>query len=74
MSAERAIQASAAAPQPPGPWRIERNHKLQFCVARETAEGKEFRESAGGKPSSFKTWAAADRVRKSLATAAEAQS
>ncbi len=43
-------------------WRIERNHKLQFCVVRDTEDGREFVTSAGGKPSSFKTWAGAQRA------------
>jgi len=47
-------------------WRIERNAKLHFCVTRDTADGKEFRQSASGKASSFKTWAAALRVMRGL--------
>jgi len=42
--------------QTPPQWRIERNAKMQFCVVRDTSEGKEWRTSASGKPSSFKTW------------------
>lgn len=48
------------------PWRIERNAKMQFCVVRDTADGREFRQAPSGKASSFKTWAAASRVMRSL--------
>lgn len=52
--------------QTTGAWKIERNAKMQFAVARETVQGKEFRVSASGKPSSFKTWSAASRVMRRL--------
>ena len=44
-------------------WRIERNHKMQFCVVRDTPEGREVLKSASGKDSSFKTSAGARRAR-----------
>jgi hypothetical protein len=53
-------------------WKIERNHKMHFCVARNTPEGKEFVTSASGKPSSFKTWAGAERARKAAEAAVKA--
>jgi hypothetical protein len=46
----------------PGSWVIERNHKMLFCIARLTADGKEFLCSASGRPSSFKTYAGARRA------------
>jgi hypothetical protein len=46
----------------PGPWRIERNHKMHFYVVRDTQWLKEYVTSASGRPSSFKTWAGAQRA------------
>lgn len=47
----------------PGQWRIERNHKMQFCVVRDTSDGPEYVSGASGKPSSFKTYAGALKAR-----------
>lgn len=47
-------------------WRIERNEKLQLRVVRDAPQGREVRRSAGGKESSFKTWAAASRCMRRL--------
>lgn len=44
-------------------WRVERNHKMHFCVVRDTPEGREALKSASGKDSSFKTAAGARRAR-----------
>lgn len=42
------------------PWRVERNHKMQFCVARKDEDGeREVLRSASGRESCFKTWAGA---------------
>lgn len=56
----------SAAKHAPAAWRIERNTKMQFCVVRDTPEGKEFQLSAGGRPSSFKTWRAAEHIKRRL--------
>jgi hypothetical protein len=45
-----------------GPWRIGRNHKMQFSVFREAEGEREFRCSASGKETSFRTWAGASRA------------
>lgn len=50
-------------------WRIERNQKHHFAVVRDMPEGKEFRCSASGKPSSFKTWAGAQYALRELSRA-----
>jgi hypothetical protein len=44
-------------------WRIERNHKMHFCVVRDTLEGREVLKSASDRDSSFKTIAGAQRAR-----------
>lgn len=50
-----------------GPWRIERNDKMQFRIVRGNAEiGVEALCSASGRPSSFKTWPGAQRALKAL--------
>ena len=43
-------------------WRIERNSKMQFAVVREANGTHEVLCSASGRPSSFKTWAGAQRA------------
>lgn len=53
----------------PGLWRIERDAKMFFRVARDGAEGRDFVLSASGKVSSFKTWKAAERARAAIAKA-----
>lgn len=69
------IQNPTATEVAPGPWRIGRNHKLQFCVLRDLPKGgTEYRTSASGKASSFKTWSGADRVHKALVKEAAAES
>lgn len=50
-------------PAKPNAWRIERNHKMQFCVVRDTPAGHEYVSSASGKPSSFKTFEGALKAR-----------
>lgn len=58
------IKAVKAAPSP---WRIERTtDQLRFCVVRDVVGGKEWRQSASGRASAFKTWKAASRVMRSL--------
>jgi hypothetical protein len=43
-------------------WKVERNHKLHFRVARKGPEGFEVLRSASGRESSFKTFAGAKRA------------
>jgi hypothetical protein len=51
----------------PSAWRIERtNDQQKYCVVRDVAQGKEWRQSASGRASAFKTWKAARRVRDAL--------
>lgn len=54
-------------------WRIARNEKMLFCVVRDTPEGREYLRSASGKPSSFKTWAGAQRACKAANKTAAAE-
>jgi hypothetical protein len=55
-------------PTLPSLWRIERNRKEQFCVVRDTEDGRDYVTSANGKPSSFKTF---DGARRALRRAVE---
>lgn len=51
----------------PSVWRIERTTDQQkYCVVRDVVLGKEWRKSASGRASAFKTWKAARRVRDAL--------
>jgi hypothetical protein len=45
------------------PWRVERNHKMHFRVARTGPDGFEVLRSPSGRESSFKTSAGARRAR-----------
>lgn len=62
LTVDAALSQAARERAPSHTWRVERNHKMHFCVVRDTKEGREVLKSASGRDSSFKTSAGARRA------------